>query len=414
VTGARGEDGDFAWAHVFNAPVIVASLGYLVDIYDLILFSIVRVRSLQDLGFSGNDLTEKGVFLLNCQLVGMLLGGVLWGVLGDKRGRLNVLFASILLYSIANAANGAVDSIGGYAIWRFIAGVGLAGELGAGVTLVSESLPRRVRGYGTTMIATVGVSGALGAVFVAERYDWRTAYYIGGGLGLVLLVLRISVAESAMFKRVRTTEGVGHGNFFALLAPKRLPRFLRCILIGLPIWFVVGVLITFSPEFGRALGVTGPVTAGQTVFYFYIGLISGDFVSGLGSQLLRSRRLVVGVFLGIVSLAMGAFFALRGLEPTGFYTIAIGLGFGSGYWAVLVTVGAEQFGTNLRATAATSIPNFVRGAAVPLTLLFNALREPWGVIPSGIAVGALSVVLAVGALVGLHETFGKDLDYIED
>lgn len=402
----------FEWRHVLNAPVIVASLGYLVDIYDLILFSVVRVPSLKDLGLSGDALTEQGALLLNAQMFGMLLGGILWGVLGDRRGRLQVLFASILLYSIANAANGAVDTIWAYAVWRFVAGVGLAGELGAGITLVSESLPTHARGWGTTIIATVGVSGALVAVFIAEHFTWRQAYYIGGGLGVALLFLRIGVAESGMFARLRQTEA-RRGNFFALFQRGRVGRFLWCIASGLPIWFVVAIVVTFSPEFGKALGVKGDVSASRAVLFFYVGLIPGDFISGLLSQLVKSRMRVITAFVGLSVLGVILTLTLRGMPVEIFYAECTLLGLGSGYWAVLVTVGAEQFGTNLRATAATTIPNFVRGAAVPITQAFLLLKAPLGVVGSGAVVGGATLVLAVIALATLEDTFGRDLDYLE-
>lgn len=402
----------FDWRHVVNPPVIVASLGYLVDIYDLILFSVVRVPSLRSLGLEGEALTQQGALLLNAQMLGMLLGGILWGVLGDRRGRLQVLFASILLYSIANAANGAVDSLWAYAVWRFIAGVGLAGELGAGITLVSESLPTHARGWGTTVIATVGVSGALLAVFVAEHFTWRNAYYIGGGLGIALLFLRVGVAESGMFARLRTS-AARRGDFLALFQRGRVGRFLWCIASGLPIWFAVAILITFSPEFGRALGVGAPVSAARAVLYFYIGLIGGDFTSGLLSQLVRSRMRVITAFVALSAVAVVLTLAVHGLPVELFYAECALLGVGSGYWAVLVTVGAEQFGTNLRATAATTIPNFVRGAAVPITQSFLALKAPLGAVGSGAVVGGVTFVLAGLALATLEDTFGRDLDYLE-
>ncbi len=402
----------FEWRHVWNAPVIVASLGYLVDIYDLILFSVVRVPSLKSLGLQGDALTEQGALLLNAQMFGMLLGGILWGVLGDHRGRLQVLFASILLYSIANAANGAVDTIWAYAVWRFVAGVGLAGELGAGITLVSESLPTHARGWGTTIIATVGVSGALVAVFIAEHFTWRQAYYIGGGLGIALLFLRIGVAESGMFARLRQTEA-RRGNFFALFQRGRVGRFLWCIASGLPIWFVVAIVVTFSPEFGRALDVKGDVSASRAVLFFYVGLIPGDFISGLLSQLVKSRMRVITAFVALSVLGVILTLSVRGLPVELFYAECTLLGLGSGYWAVLVTVGAEQFGTNLRATAATTIPNFVRGAAVPITQAFLVLKAPLGVVGSGAVVGGATLLLAVIALATLEDTFGRDLDYLE-
>jgi putative MFS transporter len=399
---------------VFSLPVIVAALGYFVDIYDLVLFSIVRVPSLKGIGLSGQELIDKGVFLLNMQMAGMLLGGILWGVLGDRKGRLKIMFGSICLYSLANLANGLVTSIEMYACLRFVAGVGLAGELGAGITLVSEVLHRTIRGYGTMIVATVGVSGAILANIVAKGFDWRTAFFIGGILGLLLLLLRVTVAESGMFKGMESNQ-VSRGNFLALFTSRdRFGRFVHSILIGLPSWFVVGVLITFSPEFAKTLAVQGTISAGNAVMYCYLGLVGGDLASGLLSQLLQSRKKVVLIFLLISVGAVGAYFSARGVSAGVFYGICGLLGFGIGYWAIFVTVAAEQFGTNLRATVATSVPNFVRGMTIPITMLFQLARKHLGIETGALAVGALCLVIALISLSRLQETFHKDLDYFEE
>ena len=400
---------------IFSLPVIVAALGYFVDIYDLVLFSIVRVPSLKALGLSGKDLVDQGVFLLNMQMVGMLLGGILWGVLGDRKGRLKIMFGSIFLYSMANFANGFVDSIGAYATLRFIAGVGLAGELGAGITLVSEVLHKTVRGYGTMIVASVGVSGAILANFVAKHFDWRNAFIIGGILGLCLLVLRFGVVESGMFSTMKVQEQVSKGNFLSLFTSRdRFGRFLHAILIGLPSWFVVGVLITFSPEFAKQMGVVGTVSAGNAVMYCYLGLVAGDLASGILSQLLRSRKKVVLLFLIITTVAVVVYFIASGVSAEAFYGICGLLGFGIGYWAIFVTIAAEQFGTNLRATVATSVPNFVRGMTVPITMLFLYFRNQFGLQQGAIMVGCLTMAIALFSLWRLEETFHKDLDYFEE
>jgi len=399
---------------VFSLPVIVAALGYFVDIYDLVLFSIVRVPSLKSIGLSGQELIDQGVFLLNMQMAGMLVGGVLWGVLGDRKGRLKIMFASIFIYSIANLLNGMVTTLPAYAALRFIAGVGLAGELGAGITLVSEVLHRSVRGYGTMIVASVGVSGAILANFVAKAFDWRNAFFIGGVLGLLLLVTRISVAESGMFRQMSDAT-VARGNFLSLFTDRgRLGRYIHSILIGVPTWFVVGVLITFSPEFARSLGVSGPVAAGNSVMFCYLGLVFGDLASGLLSQLLRSRRQVVFIFLLITLGGIGWYFLAAGVSVAMFYAICTFLGFGSGYWAIFVTIAAEQFGTNLRATVATTVPNFVRGMVVPITMLFQLCRKEFGLESGALIVGALCMVVALHSLWRLEETFHKDLDYYEE
>jgi MFS family permease len=399
---------------IFSLPVIVAALGYFVDIYDLVLFSIVRVPSLMALGLEGQELIDQGVFLLNMQMAGMLVGGILWGVLGDRKGRLKIMFASIFLYSVANLANAAVTSLPAYAALRFIAGIGLAGELGAGITLVAEILHKSVRGYGTMIVASVGVSGAILANLVAKHFDWRSAFVIGGILGLLLLVTRIKVAESGMFKQMESV-AVSKGNFLALFSNwGRFTRYLHSILIGIPSWFVVGVLITFSPEFARALGIQGAVSAGNAVMYCYVGLVAGDLASGLLSQLLKSRRKAILLFLLITVAAVGAYFTAQGASVATFYTICGLLGFGIGYWAIFVTVAAEQFGTNLRATVATSVPNFVRGMTVPITMLFQLFRQPLGLEGGALAVGALCLLIALFSLWRLEETFHKDLDYFEE
>ncbi len=402
-----------SWKVAFSLPVIVAALGYFVDIYDLVLFSIVRIPSLKAMGLSGAELVDKGVFLLNMQMVGMLLGGILWGVLADRQGRLKIMFGSIFLYSAANLANGMVHSLEAYAVLRFVAGVGLAGELGAGITLVSEVLHRSVRGYGTMVVASVGVSGAILANVVAAAFDWRTAFYIGGALGLALLLLRVSVAESGMFRQMEG-QTVSRGNFFALFTDgRRFVKYLNSILIGVPTWFVVGILITFSPEFAKALGIAGVVSAGNAVMFCYLGLVFGDFASGVLSQALQSRRKVVFLFIVLTVAGIIAYFALRGAAPATFYAVCTLLGFASGYWAIFVTIAAEQFGTNLRATVATTVPNFVRGMVVPITLMFQQARRHFGLELGAVLVGGVCVLVALYALYRLEETFHKDLDYFE-
>lgn len=398
---------------VLSLPVLVAALGYFVDIYDLILFSIVRVPSLKSLGLQGPAMVDTGVYLLNMQMAGMLIGGILWGILGDKHGRVKIMFGSIFLYSVANIANGLVDSVGWYAAARFIAGVGLAGELGAGVTLVSEMLHKEVRGYGTMIIASVGVTGAVAANLVAGFFSWRYAFYIGGGLGFLLLILRICVHESGMFREMKTAD-VTRGNFFSLFTDRRrFTRYLDSILIGVPIWFVVGILITFSPEFGKALSISGGVSAGNAVMFCYLGLIFGGLGSGLLSQFLKSRKKAVLFFIVLTVAGIAAYFSLAGASAAAFYTVCAILGLGSGYWAVFVTIAAEQFGTNLRATVATTVPNFVRGMVVPITLLFQLGRRHFAIETSAIMVGSVCVCVALLALWRLEETFHKDLDYYE-
>ncbi len=392
---------------------MVAALGYLVDMYDLFLFSIVRVPSLKSLGLEGDALLRDGIILLDMQMAGLLIGGIFWGILGDKKGRLSVLFGSILIYSLANLANGLVTTIEQYAVLRFIAGIGLAGELGAGITLVAEVLPKEIRGYGTTLVATMGVMGAILAYFVADLFEWRVSYFIGGGLGLLLLLMRVRVFESGIFKQVKE-RGVERGNFLMIFrSRKRLAKYFQCILVGLPIWFVVGILITFSPEFGAALGLSEPVQAGKAVMLAFAGQVIGDISSGFLSQYVRSRKKVILLFILMSTFFVLAYLLFPTRDVNVFYAICICLGFANGYWTLFVTIGAELFGTNLRATVATTVPNFVRGAVIPLTALFLQAKSMVGVVQGALIVGLFTIAVALVALYFLEETFTKDLDYVE-
>ena len=396
----------------------MASLGYFVDIYDLVLFSIVRVKSLNGIGITeAAAVTDQGLYLLNMQMSGMLLGGILWGILGDKRGRLSVLFGSILLYSIANIANGFVQNIDQYGWLRLIAGVGLAGELGAGITLVAESLPKEKRGYGTMIVASVGVSGAMMAYWVGDTFGWRNAYFIGGGLGLALLALRAGVFESGMFEETKRTD-VARGNFMSLFTNgARLSKYIRCLFVGVPFWFLAGILITLAPEFGKAFNLQGPVTGGLSIFWCYFGLTLGDFTSGGLSQLLKSRMRTLQLFILASAVAVAVYlFGLHGASTTTFYAVCFFVGYAGGFWALFVTVSAEEFGTNIRSTVATTAPNFARGALVLITIAFKALKSQpaLGMVGAAAIIGAVLLVLAFISASTLPETYGKDLDYVEE
>lgn len=414
---------------LFSLPVIVAALGYFVDIYDLLLFSIVRRPSLISMGVPEEELFVQGEHLLQWQMFGLLVGGLLWGIMGDKRGRLSVLFGSILLYSLANIANGFVVTVEQYKVLRFVAGIGLAGELGAGVTLVSETLPPHLRGYGTTIIATIGLMGAVLANFISKIFDWQIAYFIGGGLGLLLLIARVSVFESGMFLKTKKLD-VSRGNFFQLFTRReRFVKFMGCIFIGLPIWFAIGILITFSPEFAKALSISGTVVAGDAVMYSYLGLAAGDLSSGFISQKIGSRKKVVAAYV-LLTLLFVLLYLFSPFKSSGaFYVTCFLVGFGIGYWALFVTIAAEQFGTNLRSTVATSVPNFIRGTVIPLTLMFKFLRD-WitehytpalgyaaaysnGIIYGALIVGLFTIVIAFIAMTAIDETYGRDLNFEE-
>jgi putative MFS transporter len=402
--------------------VIVASLGYFVDIYDLLVFGIVRKASLHDIGVADADLRLQGEYIINMQMGGLLLGGVLWGILGDKLGRIKVLFGSILLYSVANFANGLVHDVNTYAIIRLIAGVGLAGELGAGITLVSETLSKENRGYGTMMVAVVGLFGAVAANLVATKFGWRNAYFIGGGLGILLLLLRIGTFESGMFKNVAESK-VAKGNILMLFTNKqRFFKYLHCILIGMPLWFVVGILITQSPEFGRELGAPKPLLAGNGIMWSYIGISIGDLFAGLFAQVTKSRKLTMFVFQVLSLISVLLYLNAYGITEKQFIWLCLFMGFSVGYWATFVTIASEQFGTNIRATVTTTVPNFVRGALIPITILFEAFVKYFtvhggkdsSILKSGYVMMFIVTALALFSLSRLKESFGKDLDYVEE
>jgi MFS family permease len=398
---------------LFALPVIVAALGYFVDVYDLLLFNIVRVPSLKDIGLSEADTSLIGGRILNYQQAGLLLGGILWGILGDKRGRLSVLFGSIITYSLANIACGFVKDPQVYAILRFVAGLGLAGELGAGITLVSEILPKELRGYGSSLVASVGLLGAVVAYFTVTLFNWRTTYFIGGGLGLGLLILRVSVLESGMFMRVQQS-GVSRGNFVALFQKReRLLRYLRCMGLALPTYLVIGILATFGNEFGQALGIPEAIQPGRCVMFTYIGTVIGDLLSGVISQQLRSRRKAIGLMIGLTLLFVSIY--LSGVIQTApaFYTVCVGMGFSIGYIAMFLTVTAESFGTNLRATATTSVANNVRATTLLTIPAFQAMKPAIGVLGAGAVVAAVCFAISFWALSAIEETYGKDLDYAE-
>jgi predicted MFS family arabinose efflux permease len=401
------------WRQVLTLPVIVIAMGYFVDIYDLILFGVVRVESLTELGLDKEGITLWGSIILNAQMGGMLIGGILWGILGDKKGRLSVLFASIILYSVANTLNAFVTNVEQYALLRFIAGIGLAGELGAGVTLVAEILPKHLRGYGVMSIAAFGVLGVVAANIVAENFAWRNAYIIGGVLGFMLLVLRFRVRESEMFQH-HVSDDVKRGHFFALFSHRKLfNKYIKAIVIGMPLWYVVGILVMFSPEFAIALSIQGEVSAGTALMYTYIGLSVGDLASGYLSQQMQSRKKAYTIFMGLSVVSVLYYFTLSGASADSFYIAVFLLGVFCGYWALFITMAAEQFGTNIRATVATTVPNFVRGSVVPITSSFMLLKESMGVLGSAAVVGSVVFTIALVALYYTRETFHEDLDYIE-
>lgn len=399
---------------IFHIAVIVSALGFFVDVYDLLLFGIIRKPSLASLGLNPDQVLEQGEWLISVQMIGLLIGGIIFGMLGDKKGRLSVLFGSILLYSIANILNGFVQNTTQYGVLRFVAGIGLAGELGAGITLVNELLSKEKRGIASAMIASFGILGAVTAFVMKELFDWRTCYFIGGGLGLLLLFMRSRVYESHMFKQVADSN-VRRGDFRMFFQDrKRALLYLRCVMIGIPAWYIIGVLVTFSDQFGKEFGIAD-VDPAKAIMYQYMAIAFGDLTAGLLSRLFKSRKKVLFIFYGITAFFLALYFVSRGGgSAQNLYWICAGLGFGTGFSVIYITMSAEQFGTNLRATAAVTIPNMVRGALPLILLLFKGIRNVTGSYVTGAWItGAILMAIAIWAAWGLEESYGKDLDFIE-
>lgn len=404
---------------ILNIAVVVAALGYFVDIYDLLLFTIVKKSSMEGVGATAATMLEDSTRVINWQMFGLLLGGVVWGVLGDKKGRLSVLFGSIILYSVANFITGYVQTVGQYAACRFVAGLGLAGELGAGITLVSELLPKEKRGIGTSLVAGIGLSGAVAAYFTFQftDHDWRLCYKIGGVLGICLLLLRIKVAESGMYKQTAAS-GVSKGNFFMFFTnAKRFKKYALAILIGLPTWYVIGILVNQSDRFAKEMYGSTTLDSGRSIMFAYAAIAIGDILIGLVSQYFKSRKKALLLFYGLCIVSLVIYFSGTIQSDTAMYAICAALGFSTGFWAIFVTMGAEQFGTNLRATAATTVPNMVRGMLPLINLLFlDLFQKSYGmtVLQSGIITGIIVMAITFMAFAFTQETFHKDLNYIEE
>jgi len=401
---------------IFSLTVIVGALGFFVDVYDLLLFGIVRKPSLKALGLSPQEILSQGEFIISIQMIGLVVGGILWGILGDKKGRLSVLFGSILIYSLANIANGMVTNVTQYTIMRFIAGIGLAGELGASITLVSEMLPKEKRGIAASIIASVGVFGAVTAFFVYKIFgDWRLCFYIGGGMGLLLLLLRVSIFESGLYDEVKK-QNVERGNLMMIINNKeRLLRYMKGVFIGLPVWYVIGILITFSDEFGKHFGINN-IDPGKAIMYQYIAIGVGDMTAGLLSNYLKSRKKALFTFYGICTFFIILFFIQHGGSADTMYLLIACLGFGSGISVLYITMSAEQFGTNLRATTAISIPNVVRGFLPLMILLFKGIRYLTNdnYLLSAEIVGLIVMLMAVVSAYYTKETFGLDMNFVEE
>jgi MFS family permease len=402
---------------LLSLPVFVAALGYFVDVYDLLLFTIVRQTSVMSIGSTTETIIVDSAHIINWQMSGLLIGGILWGVLGDKKGRLKVLFGSILLYSVANILTSFVQNVDQYAYCRFVGGIGLAGELGAGITLVSEMLPKNKRGIGTSMVAGIGLFGAVFAYFTFKfTNDWRLCYQIGGVLGFFLLVLRVKVAESFMFESAKLSQ-FEKGNFLMFFKnKKRFVKYITAILIGLPTWFVIGVLINYSNKFASSLYGINLIDSGRSIMLAYIGIASGDLLIGYVSQYFKSRKKALMLFYMLSIIGMVLFFSPFNNNDSRMYIICAFLGFSTGYWAIFNQMAAEQFGTNLRATAATTIPNMVRGALPLINFLFLDILQKklgWDILQSGMFTGAIVMMITLIAYFFTEETYHKDLDYME-
>ncbi len=396
-----------------SLPVIVAALGYFVDVYDLLVFNIVRVPSLKDMGLSPEEVSLLGGKIYNWQQAGLLVGGILWGILADKRGRLSVLFGSIIMYSLANILCGFVQSPDVYALLRFVAGVGLAGELGAGLTLVAEILPQRLRGYGSSIVASVGLLGAVVAFLTNNSFDWRTTYFVGGGLGLVLLLMRVGLLESGMFEKAKILPSKRGSMLSFFTDASRFWKYMRCIGVGVPTYFVIGIIATYGNEFGAALGVQPDIVAGKCVMYVFIGTVIGDMFSGLLSQWLQSRKKAIGVMTTMTLVGVIVYLYGGIQKASSFYALCGVLGFSIGYIAMFLTATAESFGTNLRATATSTVANFVRATTLLTLPLFQTLKPSLGVITSVSLVAVLCFLIGYVSLYFMEETFHKNLDYVE-
>jgi MFS family permease len=399
--------------HIWLA-IIASALGFFVDLYDIIILSIVRSKSLLELGVPETELLSKGVFLINIQMVGMLIGGFVWGIIGDKMGRLSVLFGSIILYSTATFANAYAPNFEIYLFLRFLAGVGLAGELGAAITLVTEQMPQKYRGIGPAIIGGSGMLGAIVGAYIGGKYSWQFTYQLGGGLGFALLILRLGVLESGLFNAMKDKTS-NKGDLRLLFKNKDyIIKYISICVLGFPVWYVNGVVMTFTPEIAKAWGMTEIPSVSSVFTYYFIGLTFGDLTGGFVSQYLKSRKKAIRLYLSIYAVAAMVFFTVGNHSLTLYYGLLLFLGFCVGYSIVLLTLAAEQYGTNIRATVTTSTLNILRATVIPQTLLFGFLSPYIGIVNSAMVVGVVAILLAFWGLSNLEETFHKDLNYMEE
>lgn len=398
---------------VLNLAVVIAGLGFFIDAFDLFLFNVYRIPSLKDLGLSGEALTKKGEWLLSIQMAGMMAGGIISGMIGDKKGRVKALYGSILLYSLCNVANAFVQDINSYAVIRFLAGAGLAGELGSGITLVSESMTVEKRGYGTILVATLGALGAVAAGLAGDFLPWRQAFFVAGLAGFALLLMRVGSMESEIFMKKENANS-SRGSFKLLFSsPSRTIKYFACILVGIPIWYSVGLLITLSPELAKEHHISN-LKLSTCFILFQVGVASGDLASGMISQWLKMRKWIILAFMVIGIIASFIHFVLL-YQSAVFYGSSFCMGLGCGYLSVFVTSTAEQFGTNLRVTVTATVTNFMRGAVTLLIPLHTWLQQSFHLSLSEglIATGVLIWTAALISAYYLPETFGKDLNFKE-
>ena len=398
----------------FNIVVLAAGLGFFIDTFDLFLFNVYRIPSLKELGYTGEELTRMGEYLLSAQMLGMMVGGLVSGVIADKRGRVSVLFGSIVVYSLANILNGFVDDVNSYAIIRFFAGMGLAGELGAGITLVGESMSIEKRGYGTIFVATLGGLGAVTAGLAGDFLPWRSAFIFAGIAGFLLLLLRMKAMETGIFQSAR--QSAKHkGSFFHLFKKReRAMRYIACIMMGVPIWYSVGLLITLSPELANENGLSS-LKASLCFILFQCGVTVGDLSSGVLSQLLKSRKKILFAFMIIAVLSTALHF-YQLFHASTIYVTALLIGTGCGYLSVFVTATSEHFGTNLRVTVTATVTNFMRGAVtilIPLRMWVESAFNT-SLSTSLLWVGILVWIPALLSVWWMPETYGRNLDFIED
>lgn len=393
--------------------IILAAAGYFVDIYDLLIFSSERVESLEEIGVPVQNMKSVALMLQNYQMAGLIAGGFIFGMLADKLGRVRVLFASILLYSFANLGNAFVTTVPVFAAFRFIAGLGLAGELGIALSWISESLQRNQRTIATMIVSAIGLCGGITAAIVSSLLHWQTSYIIGGLMGLLLLGFRITVQESELYKKTKH-ESLQKGNLIQLFSNKsQMARFTLCVLSGAPSFIFMSIYVTLAPEFATAFNITGKISVSHAIMVYLIAFTVSDILCGLLSRMLQQRKAALLIYVMIQTLAVGFFFLVPPITSTDLYMRCVFLGFSVGYWGILITNSLEQFGTNIRATVATSTSNLIRGITIPATIVFSLVASSLGIIASGMIIGFSLIAISVISILLLEDKFENDLNFAE-